>query len=156
MSDLLQQSLNDIIDRVITPDNVRLGHTWLKRQLREAIGDASLRKDEAIAAVIPDSVSMGAPTPSPDFRSEISVSKIFETDRKLYHSQWSDDDMPITPQEDDAYKAGWEDGWNSRSLKPVSISHIANAAYIATAHDIDDLKAIIKFAYENAGVAYHD
>ena len=39
-------SLNQIIDNIITPVNVRLGHTWLKRKLHEAMGDASTRKDE--------------------------------------------------------------------------------------------------------------
>jgi hypothetical protein len=33
----------------------------------------------------------------------------FEDDRAAYHRDWSDNSMPITTEEDAAYKAGWDD-----------------------------------------------
>lgn len=35
--------------------------------------------------------------------------RAFEDDRAAYHRDWSDNSMPITTEEDAAYKAGWDD-----------------------------------------------
>lgn len=46
--------------------------------------------------------------------TEISKERIenaLNADLSAYHEQWGDSEMPITKEEDYAYRAGWEDGF---------------------------------------------
>lgn len=60
-----QTGVQGVIDKIVTPENVSLGHTWLRRKLHEAMGDASARKDEE-AASKDASGSNSAASPAPE------------------------------------------------------------------------------------------
>jgi len=35
--EMTKEQLNKLIDEIVIPENVQLGHTWLKRKLKEAV-----------------------------------------------------------------------------------------------------------------------
>lgn len=67
----------------------------------------------------------------------------FERNKAKYHAEWSEDIFPITQPEDDAYKAGHEDGYKAATAasaeRVAALEHLLNHIHreVASLEDFD-------------------